>query len=742
MSHLRVRANGRRLRPRRPGRHPWAQRLTPLALVVAICMLSAPAAAAQETPGPTDEPTVRASLDTIQPAAPQPGDTLVLAGTVENTGDEPLGKVQAVFRFNSDPLDDRADVRRVATDRNVRWGQRDPQFFDDELGDDELSPGETADFRLEIPVDEIDLGRPGVYALGVDIRATPIEDGRLADAERFTANTTRTVIPWLPGPEPLPAVQVALFWPLAAQPSLLPDGTLLGDDLAAQLAPGGILNALLAAPSASPVTWVVDPDLLATARVMADGYRVSSADGATADGVGARDAATWLEAYAAATAGQQPLLLPYANPDVEAFGKSDPEGAADAAHEAFVATETLADAGATAGQTDVAVPAGGAASEETMAALASAGAHTVVLSGEAVAPETNEPRATIRAGEGEIDAVLTDAGLDTAIDDALRIGDAAAGATALRQSWLAETSMLALDAVESGDPPAQVVAAAPYGWQPDPAIAHALAGVWTETPWLTAIPLAAVATPEEPIVVTSSPLTVNPAPLPQDYVDSVTALRDQGAHYAALLAEPDGIVDRLDEAALRAASSTWRADPQAGATYTALATTTATSRLRQVSVQVPESVTLSSSRGTFPLTVSNDLDEPVMVKLELTPDNPDRMSVAEVTPQRVEAGEKATVEVTAEAAVNGRVPMTVQLTAVDGSPLGASQRTIVNATEYGAIGWVVVGGGVALFLAAAALRLLRQRQQAAPRPGLDAEAGVDPVVDVAVEPEPQRETAR
>lgn len=712
------------------------------ALAVTTGILTTPAAAAQESPSPADEPAVRVSLSTVDPAVPEPGGTLTLDGTVENVGDEPLGNVQAVLRFDEDPLEDRTDVRRVATDRDVAWGQRDPVFFDAELGGEELSPDETDDFTVSVMVDDIDLAEPGVYAIGIDIRATPIEDGDLLVDERFTASTTRTVIPWLTDDDLLPQVPVTLLWPLAAQPSVLPDGTLFGDGLAEQIGAGGSLSGLVAAPGDAPVTWGVDPDLLATVAAMAQGYAVSSTDGTTAEGTGADDAAAWLEAYTVATEGAQPLLMPFANPDIEALAAADSATAAQIARDAFAATRTFAGDEAASARHEVAWPPGGTVGEDALATYASANAATVLLSGKAVTPETDEVRARVRAGDSEMDAVITDGGLDTAIADAAGADDPAAGAVALRQSWLAETAMAALDAAVSGGlddgtdaGAAPLAATAPYGWQPDPAVAQALIDVWTETEWIEPTPLPSLAVPESPTVVAPrSEVDTVPAPLPSDYVAAVTDLRERGAQYAALLAEPDGVTSRLDAAVLRSASSGWRSDRTAGEAYTAAATATATSGLDQVSVQVPPSVTLSSSKGTFPLTVSNDLDQPVLVGLQLLPDNPDRMSVAEVTDIRVEAGEKATVEVTAEAAVNGKVPVTVQLTDVDGSPLGSSQRTIVNATDYGTIGWVVVGGAAAMLLAAAVLRP-RRRRRTAP----DDEPAT---VEVAAEPEPQRETAR
>ena len=149
---------------------------------------------------------------------------------------------------------------------------------------------------------------------------------------------------------------------------------------------------------------------------------------------------------------------------------------------------------------------------------------------------------------------------------------------------------------------------------------------------------------------------------------------------------------------------------------------------------IPESVTLSGDKGTFPLTVSNGLPQPVLVSIDVQADYPDRMSVADVPPQRVNAGENATVEVTAEATANGKVPVTVRLTAADGSSLGPPQQMIVNATDYGAIGWIVVIAAVFLFATAAVLRLIRARR----RPGPD----IGDRGKTAATSEPLRESAR
>jgi Family of unknown function (DUF6049) len=695
--------------------------LVAVALTTAVTALSAPAVHAGD-PGPA----AFATIQTVDPAVPAPGGDLVLAGTVVNTGEESLSDVNAILRYSAIPLDDRVDVRRVATDDDLRWGQRDADFFHEV--DPELAPGETAEFMLSIQVDEINFGDPGVYAIGVDIRATP------ADGERLTLATTRTVVPWLPDAEALATVPVALLWPLATEPALLPDGTLLTDGMADRLGPDGTLTTLVKAPGSTPVTWVMDPDLLTTVATMTDGYGVTAPDGTTTEGVGAADAESWQEAYAAATDGDQLFLLPYANPDLPAIASAGENLAAESASEAVDATREWATRAGVTGVPEIAWPGSGVADDATLAALASAGAHSVVLSADAVEPSTDAVSAQVRTGQKTLEAVITDDGLEAAIDSALG-ADPAAGVTALRQAWLAETALVAL-AADDETPVAQpLVAAPPYGWQPSAAVAKALVEVWTTTPWVRPATLADLPAPVQGTqVLLDSAASATPPQLPRENVAAATDLQRASASYAALLAEPQALTAALPLSTLRAMATAWRAALETGATYAATATGMVSSRLSQVAVLIPESVTLSGDKGTFPLTVSNGLPQPVLVSVDVQADYPDRMSVADVPAQRVNAGENATVEITAEATANGKVPVTVRLTAADGSPLGPPQQMIVNATDYGAIGWIVVIAAVFLFATAAVLRLIRARRRPAPD---IADQG-----ETAATPAPLRETAR
>lgn len=669
--------------------------LVTAAMVAAVTIVT-PLAEAADSP---DSPgaAVESHLHTVDPVMITPGDELTLAGIVENSGDEPIGNVQALPRWSTVQLESRSEIRQVNSDPGLRHGIR----YDDpyQVVAEQLEPGERREFELTIDADDMGLGLSGVYVVGIDIRGT------LANGDRITLETVRTVVPWWQG-EPPDAVDVALLWPVDGQPSLLPDGRLQDEALADRVSSGGSLDALVQAGESAPVSWLVDPDVLDTVDAMADGYETSSADGNT-DGSGADNAAAWRSAFDEATADTPTFLLPYAQPDLAALQASQPGLAAELSQASTEATASAADAMEDA-RTGLVRPDGGAVTQDTLDVIADAGARTVVLSDAQVSPTVQHPRVEVDTGHGDLEALLTDTGLDDAIADATAATGPAA-AVELRQRWAAETAMVTLHAAIRGTSPQPLVAGPPSRWRPDPEIAETLIDTWTSLPWVEPVHLTDLPESASPAAVTVNPTDAANS-LPADNVDAVAEMRAAVDQYSSLLAESDpDLAQDLERATIRAASSGWRDDPAAGVAYAESITTELTDRLREVSVTVPESVTLSSRTGIFPLSVTNDLDQPVTVRLEIEAANPDRLHVDQIDEQLVESGSRQTIEIRAEAATNGRVPITVQLITADGTPLGPPHQTMVNATDYGTIGWFIIGGAGLLFGAAVIRTMIRRR---------------------------------
>lgn len=656
---------------------------------------------------PVDGPSVVAQLDTVQPATLR-SDTkkFTLSGTVTNNGDETLENVQVLPRWDLNPVESRAEIREVVADPEAHSGLRyEPGEFLDEL-----APGQSKTFELDFTGDEVaSIGfyAPGVYVMGVDVNATPSDGDRILQLDN-----DRTFVTWLPDGIKLPEVPVSMLWPVTAQPSLMLDGTHFDDSMAERIGDGGALGSLVdaaAAYSDAPLTWLVDPDVLTTTQDMADGYRLR--DGET-EGAGAEDAQAWQDAFAAATTDADLNWLPAAHPDLSAFAESEPKLTNRLAAAAVESTRLYAaESDLTPGST-IAWSAGPTVHPKAMAALAKTAPDTTLLPASAikVSDTAHSSISTIGTESGDLDVTATDSGLAAAIRDftsSVNKGDGETTSIDFAQRWRAETALAAFEALETGEDPQPLVAAPPQNWSPTRETADAVIEAWTTTRWVKATALANLPEPDERPTAELADYRAGSA-LSADNVDEVDALRDESEAFVSLLADKADVAERLDATLLRASSTGWRRNSEAGLEYAARNVQDLQRELGNVQVIVRQDVTLTSSAGKFPLTVENGLDEAVELGLQVQSSNPDRLAITGVPEAfTVQPGERQTVAVNAQAKTNGKVPIEVQLTNREGIPIGTAVQSNVNATDYGTVGWVIVGAAGVLLGAGLARRVLK-----------------------------------
>lgn len=740
------------------------------------------------------------SLHEVTPITITPGGTVTLSGTVTNSGSETLEGPQALLRYSPEPLQSRDEVDQLYSDPTFRQGSRPGPPYYVRLGD-ELQPGVSADFSLEVAVDDLGLSASGVYMLGIEVLAN--DTSANAMAHRAAVGLSRTAIPFLVDDEPLPPVPVATVWNLESEPRISADESLVDDELATELGTDGRLGHLLRAGAHAPVTWLVDPDLLLTVDAMGTDYTVGTGDD-TAPGTGEFAASGFWDSFVAARESSQTLLQPLADPDIESFVDAEPHLADRLIAAAVTGTDEVTrrladndfapesatpepeldaptrddqsgdddvDAGDDASTNDAEerAPAGeqdsgGSAklatrgsdtdpatlaasarvhgpvvrvadatlAPEVVDVYADAGVQNLILNPDTVRPSPSSPFATVPTDSGSMDVLVSDRGLDIALVEASGSQDPQGAATRLTQRWRAETAMIALEAQRNDTAPRALVAVPPAYWNPSSTTLGAVVDTWTNTPWIEASTVADLERPDplpEVNLVDSASVGV----LPIANVSATSELDATARHFTAML--PDSAAAEtvpyraLDLAVVRSASRSWRSDPSAGLDYTTAIHDQLTTDIEQVTLSVPEQVTLSSSTGVFPLTVDNPLDYPVAVRIAVSSANPDRLRVDAVTEHTVQEGTRTTVNVEAEAFSNGRVPVRVGLVATDGTGLGPAQRTVVNATDYGAFGWVVVAAGILMLAWSVGRRAWRRRH---PRDEADAtladmEAGLDPV---------------
>ncbi len=98
----------------------------------------------------------------------------------------------------------------------------------------------------------------------------------------------RTFLPWRPDDADA-KTKTTFLWPLISTAHMAAETgsneqqtpVFLDDALAKEISPGGRLNQMVALGKDLDITWVLDPDLLASVDAMTESYEVRNEDGST-----------------------------------------------------------------------------------------------------------------------------------------------------------------------------------------------------------------------------------------------------------------------------------------------------------------------------------------------------------------------------------------------------------------------------------------------------------------------------
>lgn len=666
-------------------------------------------------------PPATVHLDGLTPSAPTDTDTLTFTGTVTNDSDGALTALNAYLRMSSIPLESADDLPRL-DDPDFRPGFR-TQYFAPVI--DSIGPGGSAEFKLGVSMANLNLREQGVYVVGIEIRAT------VPDGSREAVGTTMTVLPYVPDPSEIGTVGVAWVWPLTARVERSEDGAFLDDALGAAMEGDGALGAAFVAAADTPVTWLVDPAVAQAAADMADGYMVRTSTQSTA-GAHAEAAATWLASLRAAALLGRVALLPYGDVDAVALTRA---GMGRDLASALTVRSALDDDLVPGAVDDVGFTPGGLLDTPTLDALGAAGIRRVLVATDGLDTplESHAPHAALRSGERTFDAIRLETPAGASV---VAIGQPSA--IQQRQLLLAQTALAAMSSMPiSGETTqeARTLVLTPPGGQLTGQLVGSLLEISTTAPWVTSATLADAARAPAIPGKLAYPPEARAAELAPAYLAQVATLRQRVDTLAALTDSHDDDVAQATPAAgasiptgsattpsqvqaataitrellvLRAESAAWRSDTEGARTAIAAQVAVLDKDLGSVHIASTGSVTLSSSRGRFPLTVQNGLDQAVTVQIDLQPQTPARLRMSKVPAVSIGAGQLATVNVDAEAGTNGVFLVDVQLLAPNGASVGPPTVLTLRATEYDTVAWIVIIVAGVLLFAAAGVRIIRR----------------------------------
>jgi hypothetical protein len=690
-------------------------------------VLCGPAAPSAHAAGnATGSHTVDVSLNTFTPVAPGESDTLTISGTVYNKGRQTITNAQIDLRV-SPTLSGRLAIDNAAERTGFTPGV-DPSPIGGKytVKIPQLGSRISRDFMLSIPVSELELDDDGVYQLGVSLSGQT-----RGEPSPQVLGIERTFLPWQPEATEK-KTQLTYLWPLISSTHLTSETgsdeqqTPVFEDetLAAELAPGGRLEQLVSLGRDLPVTWVIDPDLLATVDAMTKNYRVKNGT-TTVAGTNQALAKQWLSSVEAAVKGRKVVALPFADPDLASLAHHGKNISGSLSHlqpATMVAETTVETIIHAKPSVDFAWPVDGAIDSAIVDVATSAGAHKVIARSDSLRDNLPYTPNSARPIGGGTTAVVADARLSTSFQgDMIQTGSS----TLAVQEFLAQT--LALTRQDPDNQRSIVVAPQrmPTASQAQ-SMAFALHALdaqrWTQPLDLVA---AADAKPDSHAttqVPSSSRYSdqLRKQELPAQTFHDIRATQNTLDNFKVILTARDRVVTPFGRSIDREMSSSWRGNPVGAKQYREGVRSYLQSLTEEVQLIDKSPVTLSGRSAMIPVTVQNKLVQGIdNLVLRLSSDKSTRLSldddqgVAE-QPVRVEGGHSQSVKFAAAANANGPVQMTAQLYTEDGKPYGAPMKFAVKVSEITPTVMLVIAGGV-LLLVLAGVRMYNQRKRAAAR---------------------------
>jgi hypothetical protein len=697
------------------------------AAAAAVLVLAPPA---QAQPGQPSQPVQAAQagrvsivIDSMTPQTAKPGSTVTVAGTMTNGTSETRAGLDvqlwtSSIRFQArDEMD--GYVSRGTGANLVQAG--DPFFLAASL-----KPGATVQWHASFQVSTVGMDQFGVYPVSA----------QLGDGEGDVLGVDQTLLPFWPGPQAAGLARpldIAWVWPLVDQPHHQVCSALTSNDLTASLAPGGRLSALLGAGQANPgahVTWVVDPALLSDVNTMTKPYQVAPGRGCGAVNEPASKAAkTWLDTLRGITAGQPPVITPYANVDVSALVHS---GLASDITSAY--TMGYAVAGSVlhgSSGPKIAVPAGGTADLSVLTNLATAqhiGA--AVLDSNEMPPanpavfEPDDAVTSIRTPSGVNMTILL---ADHVLTGVLATGDTSSGVLppstqfAVTQRFLAETAMIAAEAPDSDR---SIVVAPPENWSPSATLASDLLSQTTRTPWLSPTALGSLAgAPDSERTLARQPppdSKDSPGELTGSYLSTVAKTGIALGAYQDLLYQPsNSYMQGLEQALTATESSAWRGR----AATQGLALARKLSRFMsgeegQIKIIAAQQVPMGGSSGLVPVSIQNGSQHAIEVRVNTHVVNlPDRASQLSIGHFKslitIPPEQSPLVRLPVNSAPIGATAIQLTLTTVHGKALSLPVTSLtVESTRYGRAILFLIGAAIGVLVLTSVFRGVRRRMRA------------------------------
>lgn len=650
------------------------------------------------SPATASDDTLTVRIDALSPSQLSANATIRMSGVITNTGSASWTAVHAYLVIPRSPFQSRTQIETAIEDGQSYTGERvvDTGTFD-EVGD--VPPGASVPFSISVPVSQAGLAGPGgVYPVGVQILATDSDGDRSNNA---VARAT-SFLPWVSdSTAPVPA---GLVWPFTANWSIEdPHHT----ELVTSVQSGQLrnyLNAAIATPRAGR-TIVLDPAMLdelnplSNQETLPDGVELSAAQTAAV--------AAWLSDLRTLALDSTTWIVSYARPDELALNRY-PENAEalwsrvdNATSEALVAHELT----------------GSRANWPTITGTTSGLLDDIRSRGDG---PTLVSRQSVPDWEPRLGSVVNyetlNGPLPLLVNGTLPDTPGAETPATLRQRILTDAALGALSRESDSTSRADALTIIDPSWDPGTAGGAVLARAITSegSDGLTTPTTAGDLVHASPATYTGEvPDDVDTKSLSAPLLDRVAALSRTADRFADIVVDDNqGGFDRAIASDL---SIRWRSAPATVMDRVETELADLTAELEKIAIDSPSTITLSSSRGGFPLTISNDTAHTVRVGLDLEADNPS-LDLDDVPAVEIAAGERYTITVEVDLGDQTSSTVTTRLASDSGMTFGEPAVFNIRSSNVGLFVWIAMAAAGLLVVATWARRFLGRRRRHARSP--------------------------
>lgn len=666
---------------------------TALGAVLLTSLGSRPPAASAAEP---DDPDVSVTISQLSPSRLASGSRIKVSGVISNRNDHTWAKAQAYLVIPAAPFTTRAQVDEASDNPNAYTGVRLVEVGTfDEVGD--IGPDQSRAFQLSVPYEKLGIsGDEGIYPIGVQILATDVDGTRSGEA---IAQTT-TFVPLISSDAP--AVPTSVVWPFIMPDYRGADGDYAAPaELMTSISPRGQLRNLLDLAASIPgaaATALIDPALLVGVDDLAN--RRHLPDKIVFTDIQVAEAERFLADLLTFVRGHSPWILDFDRPDSLALStnadlRAPLQGAIDTATDSVLTSFQLSGR-------RVSWPTREGVTRSLLSDLRGSGDGPVIVSSVAV-PDW-EPRL------GSLVKYDSAAGPVPLLVNLMQKADTAEGTVVgLRQKVLTEAALGVLERAIDQESRADAFIMADPQWNPGAGWATgefsaAFAAPFTRGVGLDTVMTRALATYDGDV-----PTTADADPLSRRQLAAVAEAAGRASTLSSVIAESGEIDVALARRIAGALAVRWRSDRATGVAIASALVRQTGAELEKISIEAPPSVTLSSSKGGFPLTIRNDAAADVTIGVDLDSSNP-ALTVPAVRPVTVGAGERRTITVTVDLGRQRTAYLTAQLATAQGETVGAATTFKVRSSSIGVVLWVAMGLGAAFVLVTLMRRFHRRRK--------------------------------